>query len=95
MKTYFISAESPNMKVKAQIELLRIMNEEGAIDSDTREKYVNRIANSGIALEESEIVCELCDGTGEIRSHNFFPSNPGIIDEPYGTCPQCNGSGRL
>jgi len=38
----------------AQIEILRIMNEEGVIDSDTREKYAKRISEKGSELEEPE-----------------------------------------
>jgi DnaJ-class molecular chaperone len=77
----------------AQIELLRIMNEEEAIDLDTRMKYVERISKQGKALDETEKKCKTCEGEGEIPSNNFSPNNPNLIDTPYTRCPDCHGSG--
>ena len=77
----------------AQIELLRIMNEEGTIDSDTRTKYADRIGKEGRSLQESELICEQCGGDGEVVA-SYSPNNPGLIDIPYQRCPECRGTGE-
>ena len=77
----------------AQIELLRIMEEDGVIDLDTRSKYVERISKQAKALDGAEKICETCGGEKEIPSNNFSPNNPNLTDRPYMTCPDCHGSG--
>ena len=41
------------------------------------------------------IVCNRCDGTGQINERWPDPSQPGGFHVARGTCPKCKGKGRV
>ena len=41
------------------------------------------------------MVCNRCDGSGQVDEHWPDPQAPGGFHEAHGRCPKCKGKGRI